>query len=95
MATQPNIPSADNQEKNTQQHNRSGFWNRMKSIPADRQAWLWLLIGFLLIPFSLVQTVIPLAAWLAPIFMLRLPALRSGHGSRCRSSLLPMQVPLS
>ena len=33
--------------------------------------WLWLLVGFALLPFTLVQTMLPLAAWLAPIFMLR------------------------
>jgi apolipoprotein N-acyltransferase len=37
----------------------------------DRLAWLWLAIGFLLLPFTMVQTVIPLAAWLAPVFLLR------------------------
>ena len=33
--------------------------------------WLWLLVGFALLPFTLVQTMLPLAAWLAPIFLLR------------------------
>jgi apolipoprotein N-acyltransferase len=33
--------------------------------------WPWLLIGFALLPFTLIQTMIPLAAWLAPIFLLR------------------------
>jgi apolipoprotein N-acyltransferase len=32
---------------------------------------LWLLIGFLLLPFTMIQTVLPLAAWLAPVFLLR------------------------
>jgi apolipoprotein N-acyltransferase len=36
-----------------------------------RLTWLWLLIGALLLPFTAIQTVIPLAAWLAPIFLLR------------------------
>jgi apolipoprotein N-acyltransferase len=39
--------------------------------PFDRLSWLWLLIGFLLLPFTMIQTVIPLAAWLAPVFLLR------------------------
>jgi apolipoprotein N-acyltransferase len=38
---------------------------------SDRLTWLWLAIGVLLLPFTLVQTVIPLAAWLAPAFLLR------------------------
>ena len=38
---------------------------------AERLSWLWLLIGFLLLPFTTIQTVIPLAAWLAPVFLLR------------------------
>jgi apolipoprotein N-acyltransferase len=42
-----------------------------KITPADRLAWLWLLIGFLLLPFTFFQTVTPLAAWLAPLFLLR------------------------
>ncbi len=37
----------------------------------DRSSWLWLLLGFLLLPFTAWQTVIPLAAWLAPVFLLR------------------------
>jgi len=37
----------------------------------DRLAWLWLLVGFGLLSFSAWQTIIPLAAWLAPVFLLR------------------------
>ena len=44
---------------------------------------LWLLIGFLFLPFTAWQTVIPLAAWLAPVFLLRF-ARTSG---RTRSAL--------
>ena len=40
-------------------------------VPIDRLTWLWLLIGFALLPFTIVQTMLPLAAWLAPIFLLR------------------------
>ena len=40
-------------------------------VPTDRLTWLWLLIGFALLPFTIVQTMLPLAAWLAPIFLLR------------------------
>jgi apolipoprotein N-acyltransferase len=41
------------------------------SDPRDRLAWLWLLVGLSLLPFTFYQTVIPLAAWLAPVFLLR------------------------
>src|SRR5688572_19211398 len=37
----------------------------------DRRAWLWLLVGAALLPFTQFQTVVPLAAWLAPVFLLR------------------------
>ena len=36
-----------------------------------RLTWLWLVIGFGLLPFTIVQTMLPLAGWLAPIFLLR------------------------
>jgi len=42
-----------------------------RNLQTDHLAWLWLLIGFLLLPFITWQTVIPLAAWLAPVFLLR------------------------
>jgi len=49
--------------------------NIMTSIPSnhpsDRFAWLWLIIGAALLPFFGLQTVMPLAAWLAPIFVIR------------------------
>jgi apolipoprotein N-acyltransferase len=41
------------------------------NIQIDRLTWLWLVIGFLLLPFTTIQTVIPLAAWFAPVFLLR------------------------
>jgi apolipoprotein N-acyltransferase len=34
-------------------------------------SWLWLASGAALLPFTVLQTTIPLAAWLAPIFLLR------------------------
>jgi apolipoprotein N-acyltransferase len=37
----------------------------------DYLTWLWLVIGFALLPFTTIQTVIPLAAWFAPVFLLR------------------------
>jgi apolipoprotein N-acyltransferase len=50
---------------------QASFWQRLGAIPPARSAWLWLLIGFLLLPFTAWQNVIPLAAWLAPVFLLR------------------------
>jgi hypothetical protein len=41
------------------------------SRPHDRLAWLWLAIGASLLPFAMVQTVWPITAWLAPVFLLR------------------------
>ncbi len=43
----------------------------LRNAQVDGLAWLWLLIGFMLLPFTTIQTVIPLAAWLAPVFLLR------------------------
>src|SRR5687767_6898082 len=40
-------------------------------ITHDRRSWLWLLVGAALLPFTQFQTVLPLAVWLAPIFLLR------------------------
>jgi apolipoprotein N-acyltransferase len=54
---------------NAVRHNT--LFDTIISIPAQQLAWLWLLIGFLLLPFTAWQTVIPLAAWLAPVFLLR------------------------
>jgi len=34
-------------------------------------SWLWLACGAALLPFTLLQTTIAFAAWLAPIFLLR------------------------
>jgi apolipoprotein N-acyltransferase len=39
-------------------------------IKSEQLAWFWLVIGALILPFAAWQTVIPLAAWLAPIFLL-------------------------
>ena len=53
------------------QFHRMNFWDAPRSILTNHLTWLWLLIGFLFLPFAAWQTVIPLAAWLAPIFLLR------------------------
>jgi apolipoprotein N-acyltransferase len=50
---------------------RSGLFQRLVHIPAERSCWLWLVVGLLFLPFTFFQTVIPLAAWIAPIFLLR------------------------
>jgi apolipoprotein N-acyltransferase len=50
---------------------RTNLFDRLTHVSSDRLAWLWLLVGFLLLPFTFVQTVIPLAAWMAPVFLLR------------------------
>jgi apolipoprotein N-acyltransferase len=42
-----------------------------RSQPQDRLAWLWLLIGASFMPFAMFQTVWPIAAWLSPVFLLR------------------------
>src|SRR5215472_1045460 len=37
----------------------------------DRLSYLWLALGIALLPFSAFEWAIPLAAWLAPVFLLR------------------------
>jgi len=37
----------------------------------SRWPWLWLLIGAALLPVTNLQTLVPLASWLAPVFLLR------------------------
>ena len=39
--------------------------------PFDRLSWLWLAAGVALLPFTTVHAELPLAAWLAPVFILR------------------------
>ena len=43
--------------------------------------WLWLLIGFALLPFTAYRVVIPLAAWIAPVFLLRFERVSRGQRS--------------
>ena len=43
--------------------------------------WLWLLIGFALLPFTAYRDVIPLAAWIAPVFLLRFERVSRGQRS--------------
>jgi apolipoprotein N-acyltransferase len=39
--------------------------------PTDRLSWLWLAAGALLLPFTALQTELPIAAWLAPALLIR------------------------
>ncbi|MBI2862982.1 MAG: nitrilase [Chloroflexi bacterium] len=39
--------------------------------PIDRLSWLWLILGAALLPFTALQTELFIAAWLAPIFLMR------------------------
>ena len=41
------------------------------SLAARRWSWVWLVVGTMLLPFASLQTLIPVTAWLAPIFLLR------------------------
>jgi apolipoprotein N-acyltransferase len=46
------------------------------NTPSDRRSalrnsWLWLLLGAALLPVTNLQTLLPIASWLAPIFLLR------------------------
>jgi apolipoprotein N-acyltransferase len=43
--------------------------------------WLWLLIGFALLPFTAYRVVIPAAAWIAPVFLLRFERVSRGQRS--------------
>jgi apolipoprotein N-acyltransferase len=39
--------------------------------PTDRWSWVWLLVGAALLTVTSLQTLVPVAAWLAPVFLLR------------------------
>jgi apolipoprotein N-acyltransferase len=49
-----------------------------------RWSWLWLLLGAALLPVTNLQTLIPVASWLAPIFLLRF--------SRCQRAAVAIPV---
>ncbi len=53
---------------------------RMRRVSADRLSWLWLACGAVLAPFAAWQTVIPAAAWLVPVFLLRFARTASRAG---------------
>ena len=54
---------------------RVGENDRKQSSPGSphrgRWSWIWLVVGTALLPFASLQTLIPLTAWLAPVFLLR------------------------
>ena len=54
-------------------HGASRSRRRGASLPsaAARWSWSWLLVGTTLLPFANLQTLIPLTAWLAPVFLMR------------------------
>ncbi len=68
----------------TNQSHPNDTHDSFQNVRLDRLSWTWLLIGFLLLPFTTIQTVIPLAAWLAPMFLLRFVR----TSARARTALL-------
>ena len=60
----------------------------------DRLSYLWLALGIVLLPFSMPNWTIPLAAWLIPIFLLRFvrtqPLLRGMLLLLLASALVPV-----
>ena len=57
-----------------QAHGRtdSSGWRRAPGARASGHwPWLWLVVGTALLPFANLQTLVPLTAWLAPVFLLR------------------------
>ena len=51
--------------------NRSTGRGAPVSLAARRWSWVWLVVGTMLLPFASLQTLIPVTAWLAPVFLLR------------------------
>ncbi|GAB2603335.1 apolipoprotein N-acyltransferase [Kocuria himachalensis] len=41
------------------------------SLHRRRWSWIWLVVGTVLLSFATLQTLIPVTAWLAPVFLLR------------------------
>ena len=54
---------------------RVGENHRTQSPPGSLHrggwSWIWLTFGTAMLPFATLQTIIPLTAWLAPVFLLR------------------------
>ena len=51
--------------------NRGRVGRASVSVAERRWSWIWLLVGTILLPFANLQTLIPVTAWLAPVFLLR------------------------
>jgi len=65
------------------------------TLPRDRLSYLWLALGMVLVPFGTVRWIIPLAAWLYPIFLLRFvrtQPLWRGIGLSLLASVLVLEV---
>lgn len=45
---------------------RRAWWH-----PTDGLSWLWLALGAVTIPFSNLQTLVPIATWIGPVLLLR------------------------
>lgn len=45
--------------------------DRDRPRPTSRWSWWWLVVGAVLLPVTNLQTLLPVAAWLAPVFLLR------------------------
>ncbi len=58
--------------------------------PRDRLSWVWLLLGAALLPVSNLQTLVPVAAWMAPVFLMRFT-----RGQRARVGLPVLIVVMS
>ena len=51
--------------------NGNGIASRLMRMTAAQSSWFWLAAGAVLLPFTAWQTVVPIAVWLAPVFLLR------------------------
>ncbi|SNX96555.1 apolipoprotein N-acyltransferase [Geodermatophilus sabuli] len=61
-----------------------------RPYPGGRSPWVWLLLGTLLLPFANLQTLIPLTAWVAPVFLMRF-----SRSQRPLTGLLVLTVAMS
>src|SRR5438093_13305064 len=64
-ASRCGLQTEENCFMTNQKHNTSINYQR------DRLSYLWLALGIVLLPFSMPIWTIALAAWLAPVFLLR------------------------
>src|SRR3712207_5929289 len=64
------VPGEDTMETITRPHAAPAGAPAARRRP-DRLAWLWLALGTALLCVGQFTTVVPLAAWLGPVFLLR------------------------